>query len=369
MWGRSKHDANNAIIVRSSVTLHGGDEVEKCRCVVFLGFVSSKFFTTSETAKTESKMSQIKQYKVTEPWLKTSCGLGEAPFWDKKSNTLRFLDIIKKQLHVVNLNEGPSSHKTIDLPFSIGCTANIEGNDDEFIFGGKDGYGIANKKTGEPRYIKKFWSDEEVQSGRAHRSRSNDGSVDSHGRFYVGTMNDPTIVGEPGPEGVLFRLDPDLSLHRIKEPVTIPNGMSWTLDNKTMYITDSPTGKIEAYDYNVDTGKIELTAGRPFFECPIEGGVPDGHCQDAQGHFWVALFGTSKVVRVSPAGDIVAEITLPTRCVTCPGICGEDLYITSAAEEDPDKYPESAKLQGATFKVPIGVTAAPINEFKMSAKA
>lgn len=146
-------------------------------------------------------MSQIKQYKVTEPWLKTSCGLGEAPFWDKKSNTLRFLDIIKKQLHVVNLNEGPSSHKTIDLPFSIGCTANIEGNDDEFIFGGKDGYGIANKNTGEPRYIKKFWSDEEVQSGRAHRSRSNDGSVDSHGRFYVGTMNDPTIVGEPGPEG------------------------------------------------------------------------------------------------------------------------------------------------------------------------
>ena len=146
-------------------------------------------------------MPDIKQIKVTEPWLKTSCGLGEAPFWDKKSNTLRFLDIIKTQLHVVNLNEGPSSHKTIDLPFSIGCTANIEGNDDEFIFGGKEGYGIANKKTGEPRYIKKFWSDEEVQSGRAHRSRSNDGSVDSHGRFYVGTMNDPTIVDEPGPEG------------------------------------------------------------------------------------------------------------------------------------------------------------------------
>jgi sugar lactone lactonase YvrE len=100
-------------------------------------------------------MSPIKQIKVTEPWLKTSCGLGEAPFWDKKSNTLRFLDIIKKQLHVVNLSEGPSSHKTIDLPFSIGTTANIEGNDEEFIFGGKEGYGIANKKTGEPRYITK----------------------------------------------------------------------------------------------------------------------------------------------------------------------------------------------------------------------
>ncbi|KAI4849410.1 hypothetical protein E4T44_03367 [Aureobasidium sp. EXF-8845] len=314
-------------------------------------------------------MSQIKQIKITEPWLKTSCGLGEAPFWDKKSNTLRFLDIIKKQLHVVNLDEGPSSHKTIDLPFSIGTTANIEGNDDEFVFGGKEGYGIANKKTGEPRYIKKFWSDEEVQSGKANRMRSNDGSVDSQGRYYVGTMNDPTVVDEPGPEGILFRLDQDLSLHRVKEPVTIPNGMSWTLDNKTMYITDSPTGKIDAYDYNLETGKIDFAAGRPFFKCPFEGGVPDGHAQDAEGYFWVAFFGTSKVLRVSPAGEVSVEIELPTRCVTCPAICGEDLYITTAEEEDPDKYPESAKLQGATFKVPIGVTAAPINEFKMAAKA
>lgn len=151
--------------------------------------------------------------------------------------------------------------------------------------------------------------------------------------------------------------------------MTIPNGMSWTLDNKTMYITDSPTGKIDAYDYNLETGKIDFATGRPFFKCPFEGGVPDGHAQDAQGYFWVAFFGTSKVLRVSPAGEVSVEIELPTRCVTCPAICGEDLYITTAEEEDPDKYPESAKLQGATFKVPIGVTAAPINEFKMAAKA
>jgi hypothetical protein len=197
---RSKHEANNAIIMRLALTLASNDEVCKVRCfqIRHLAIISQ------HPKKRILIMSNVKQIKVTEPWLKTSCGLGEAPFWDKKSNTLRFLDIVKKQLHVVNLNEGPSSHKTIDLPFSIGCTANIEGNDDEFIFGGKEGYGIANKKTGELRYIKKFWSDEEVQNGRAHRSRSNDGSVDSHGRFYVGTMNDPTVVDEPGPEGELI---------------------------------------------------------------------------------------------------------------------------------------------------------------------
>lgn len=145
-------------------------------------------------------MPDIKKYKVTEPWLKTNCGLGEAPFWDEKSNTLRFFDIVKQQMHTVDLNKGPSSHQTIDLPFSIGTTANIEGNDEEFVFGGKSGYGIMNKKTGDVRYIKKMWEADGVQQGKEHRMRSNDGAVDVEGRFYVGTMNDP-LVKEPSAEG------------------------------------------------------------------------------------------------------------------------------------------------------------------------
>jgi len=66
--------------------------------------------------------------------------------------------------------------------------------------------------------------------------RSNDGAVDSQGRFFVGTMNDQSLVASFTDEGVLFRLDPDLSLHRVKEELTIPNGMSWSDDRKTMYV-------------------------------------------------------------------------------------------------------------------------------------
>lgn len=145
--------------------------------------------------------------------------------------------------------------------------------------------------------------------------------------------------------------------------------MTWTLDNKTMYMTDSPSQCITAHPYDPATAKLDTSSGRTFFKCPIEGGVPDGHCQDAEGFFWIAMHGTSKVVRVNPQGEIVAEIELPTRCVTCPGICGEDLYITSAEEEEPEKYPDSKKLQGATFKVHIGVKGCPLNKFKMSVKA
>lgn len=56
-----------------------------------------------------------------QPYLKIDCGLGEGPFWEESSNTLRFLDIIKQKVHTIDLNKGPSSHKTLfDLDISIG---------------------------------------------------------------------------------------------------------------------------------------------------------------------------------------------------------------------------------------------------------
>ncbi len=58
--------------------------------------------------------------------------------------------------------------------------------------------------------------------------RFNDGCVDPQGRFWAGTMNDPKVK-EPAAEGVVFRLDPDMSLHRMIEGVTIPNGMGWSV--------------------------------------------------------------------------------------------------------------------------------------------
>lgn len=93
-----------------------------------------------------------------------------------------------------------------------------------------------------------------------------------------------------------------------------------------------------------------------------------GHCQDEDGYFWVACFGTSKVVRVDPDGNVVAEVEVPTRCVTCPTLCGTELFITTAAELEPEKYLWSTKYQGAVFKVDVGVRGKPLNKFKMAAK-
>ncbi|CAK1354590.1 unnamed protein product [Cercospora beticola] len=322
---------------------------------------------------------EIKKYKITSPYLPISCGLGEAPFYEASTNSLRFVDIVKEKLHTIDLKEGPGSHKEWDLVYSIGTTADIEGEDgsEKFIFGGKSGYGIFDKKTGKMRILKEFWTEAEKKddgggkpgkgSSLAHRMRSNDGAVDTKGRFYVGTMNDPAVLGSKPftNEGIIFRLDPDLSMHRVKSNVTIPNGTSWSLNDDTIYLTDSPTGEIRQYPYDSETGEIRFDEGKTFFKCPIEGGVPDGHCQDEEGHFWVALFGTGKVVRVDPKGEIVAEVDVPTRCVTCPEICGTELFITTAEEEEPEKYPWSVKYQGGLFKVDVGVKGSKRNKFRL----
>lgn len=96
--------------------------------------------------------------------------------------------------------------------------------------------------------------------------------------------------------------------------LTIPNGMSWSKDDQIFYFTDSATKSIFAYDYDAATGSVSNK--RVFFEVKEDGCVPDGHAQDEEGNLWVAVWGGWKVVKVSAKGETIAEVRLPTRCIT-----------------------------------------------------
>jgi sugar lactone lactonase YvrE len=191
--------------------------------------------------------------------------------------------------------------------------------------------------------------------------RFNDGAVDSHGRFWAGTMNDPKVQS-PQPEGILFRLDPDLTLHEMLAPVTIPNGMGWNAADDTMYWTDSPTGKIFAFDFDAATGAISNR--RVFIDLgePLE---PDGFAIDVEGCLWSAIYGGGKVLRISPEGRVIGQIDLPTRNPTCPAFVGTELFITSAKDDrDDEKFPQSVRYGGRLFRVDVGVRGQPKNDFR-----
>jgi hypothetical protein len=172
-------------------------------------------------------MPEVKKITVESNWLNLNGGLLEAPFYEKDRNSLRFVDVVKKRIYVVDLAVGPSSLKQFDLEASVGITADIEGNDNEIIVGGKRGYGLFNRTTGEHRLIKEMWNDDErkddgggkpkVGKHKEDRMRSNDGAVDAKGRFYVGAMNDPALVGEGFTDEGMSKYNPSLG---IRHPLT-----------------------------------------------------------------------------------------------------------------------------------------------------
>jgi sugar lactone lactonase YvrE len=195
--------------------------------------------------------------------------------------------------------------------------------------------------------------------------RFNDGAVDSLGRFWAGSMND-FGAGAPQAEGTVFRLDPDMSVHRMIENVTIPNGIGWSPDDTKMYFTDSPTRRIDVFDFVKETGEIRNR--RMFFKLGEEewdgNVVLDGCAVDIAGNVWTAVHEGACVLKLSPEGTVLAKVELPAWRVTCPAFGREgELFVTTAGVEEGERPPEGTKYHGAVFRVMTGVQGATRNKF------
>ena len=110
--------------------------------------------------------------------------------------------------------------------------------------------------------------------------------------------------------GSLWRLDPDLSVHRMIEGIGCSNGLAWSPDSRTMYFSDSHAGAVWAYDFDPATG--EIANRRTFIDMTVTGGVADGATVDAEGCYWVTIPVTCKVSRYDPDGKLMQEVMLPT---------------------------------------------------------
>jgi sugar lactone lactonase YvrE len=144
----------------------------------------------------------------------------------------------------------------------------------------------------------------------------------------------------------------------MRQSLRIPNGLGWSRDQKTLYFTHSTDRRIIAFDYSAETG--DISNERVFWEHDGDG-EPDGFVMDEDGYIWQAIYGESRVLRLSPEGEIVGEIKYPTRCITCPVFVGTELWVTTGDEED-EKEVESKKFGGGVFKVDVGIRG--LKEFK-----
>jgi len=242
--------------------------------------------------------------------------LGEGPVWDEVRGVLWWVDITAGQVRRFDPNAGDD--RAVDVGSPVGAVALRRGG--TLLAALADGLGTLDPDGGSLRTLLPLGGDE-------GRLRCNDGKCDATGRFWVERM---ALDAAPG-AGALLRVDPDLTVSTHLTGLTIPNGLGWSPDGRTMYFVDSTWREVRAYPYDPATGT--MGDGRILARLPDDGSVPDGLTVDEEGHLWVSRWGGSCVVRVAPDGSVVDRIELPVTRVTSCTFGGRDLgdlYITTA---------------------------------------
>ena len=197
---------------------------------------------------------------------------------------------------------------------------------------------------------------------QAVAQRFNDGKADPQGRFWVGTL-DKQLTG--GTRGGLFRVDPDLSVHKMSDGYGISNGIAWSPDDHTLYHCDSAPTNIYAYDFDAASGTVENR--RVFASVDETIGRPDGCASDAEGFLWVAVPGSGSIYRYDPAGKLERRLPVPSNFPSSVAFGGPDLktlYITTLVPHGmPPIVDARPDIDGAVFATEVDVAGLPVGRF------
>lgn len=243
----------------------------------------------------------------------TRAHTGEGPLWHPQTKRLYWVDIPAGVLYEYDPESGANTvaYETDGVPLG-GYTIEADGALLLFTHGA-----VERLIPGE--------SDTETVLTVDADTRFNDVIADPEGRVFAGTMPGEDALGD------LYRIDTDGSARVVVDGLDIPNGMGFSGDGSTFYLTESETRRIDAFDYDYATG--EIANRRPFVETPTGDGVPDGLTVDTDDHLWSARWNGNRAVRYDQTGTPVEAIELPARkvsSVTFAGPSRDVLYLTTA---------------------------------------
>jgi sugar lactone lactonase YvrE len=276
--------------------------------------------------------------------------LGEGPLWDVEEQRLYWIDSFDGR--VFRCTADGTELRAWDVPQKIGsmCLRKSGGA----VVSLARGFHFLDFRTGEVTPI------HDPEPDRPN-NRLNDGKVDKQGRFVAGSMD----TMEEGPNGALYRLDPDLTVTKLDTGIIVSNGPCWSPDGKILYFTDSWSGEISAYDYDQGTGSVSNK--RSLCRMDTEGAAFDGATVDAEGCIWSAHVYAGRIVRYQPDGSVDRVIDMPVKKVTSVMFGGPNmdvLYVTSMAKPPLPRFPEDGVLRGSLFAIRgLGVRGVPEPRF------
>ncbi|MER7564079.1 SMP-30/gluconolactonase/LRE family protein [Streptomyces sp. NPDC097941] len=253
-----------------------------------------------------------------------------------------YVDILSGRLFELREDTEPESARQLArLDVALGAVAPVAGRPDTWIAAA--GTGIALLTPGGVLQ----WLDR-PEDRTPVPSRMNDGVADPAGRFWAGSM---AYDGTRG-AGSLYRTDPDGTVVRVLDGLTIVNGPAFTADGSTLYFADTAAGTI--LRCRIDPVSGDLSGGPETFARLRDGeGSPDGMTVDEEGCLWVALWGAGAVRRYGPDGRLLHTVPVPAPHPTSVCLHPEDhrLFVTTA------RYgvTNPTAASGALLSIPVPV--------------
>jgi sugar lactone lactonase YvrE len=282
--------------------------------------------------------------------------LSEGPRWDGDRNELLWVDIVRQQLHRARVGVAGRLHEAAPIQFDrfVGAGAPAAGGG--YVIAAGTGFLFVDDSG-------TVFELAQPEAGHDH-VRMNDGACDPQGRFWAGTMAHDESPGA----GVLYRLELDGTCTTVLTGLTISNGIGWSPDASTMYLSDSGTARIDAFDF--DAARGDLSRRRTIVEITERGVAPDGLTVDDAGDLWVAMWGGGELRRYRPDGSLLMNVPVPVDRPTSCAFGGPDratLFFTTARDglgaSELARQPDA----GRVFCVDgLGATGPPCNPYRGS---
>jgi len=243
------------------------------------------------------------------------CCLGECPVWNSSLNALFWCDIECGEIWRYCPDTGDAGI-IAKLDMKVGGFAFTPEN--EMILCSDKGVFRLRLKSNDPELLFEI----DFLPGEMF----NDITTDPYGRIFGGTLRHGTR------DGKLYRIENGVAPVVVLEDLGCSNGMTFSLDQRIFYHTDSHDYRITQYRYDVKSGQI--SEPEVFYQGSKDTGLPDGVTIDTDGNLWSAFWGAGCVRKFSKGGALLKEISLPVSQPTSVMFGGKDLtdlYVTTAS--------------------------------------
>lgn len=277
--------------------------------------------------------------------------VGESPVWSVAEQALYWVDIEGQTIH--RLDWASQTQNSWTLPERVGCIAlSTRGT---VIAAMETGIFEVALQSPPTVHITCLATVVHPLAGM----RFNDGRCDAQGRLWVGTMvRDMSLAS---PTGGIYCLDTQGLYGPVLQGYITPNGMAFSPDGVTAYLSDSHPSRQQIWKHSFDVTNGTWGPQASWVDMQTLPGRPDGAAVDAEGSYWICGNDAGQIHRFSPQGELLQSIAVP---VSKPAMCafgGPELrhvFVTSIRPASPAPGFD-ATLDGALLVLELGVQGLP----------